>query len=92
MENEKNRRQLQPESHIKRKSYLNLKGDLYKYMQDTPVSNENELIGVIILDHLFHLIGKGRNSKCWIYAAFSIYLVSLVIYILTSFRKVISNI
>ena len=38
MENEKNRRQLQPESHIKRKSYLNLKGDLYKYMQDTPVS------------------------------------------------------
>ena len=36
MENEKNQHQLQSESHRKRKSDLNIKGNLYKYMKDIP--------------------------------------------------------
>ena len=36
MENEKNQHQLQSKSHIKRKSNLNIKGNLYKYMKDIP--------------------------------------------------------
>ena len=36
MENEKNQHQLQAESHMKRKSNLNITGNLYKYMKDIP--------------------------------------------------------